>query len=413
MKCEIFEGLSALRRDSRIGPAVRGCFELLWHLTGGRADYIVVTTKRIAYDFGVERRAVEKWLCKLEEFGLVEVVDRDKRCGTIHLYVFHPRPERREPRPDPQRRLEFPRLDLCAPKGPGERTDASTCAPKGPARLGEASNCARKGPDATNPVGPHARVDSDDDEEQNFIIINQINADDPVWQRLSGAADKLVYEIYRRKGSCPSLSRYQSIFLLSVALLAETMGDGWVTNAVAATEESEKARKPPSYLRTCLVQRYCAKYGCADDCGRRKVESLLAIVETAVGQFLTKTKWRPDQAYLRKRPTTEAECRASSLNDQRHAAAEYPLEPGELKSGYFAAIRKPVAAAAVQHERGLDREPSGHMYCPPGALPQLGPGKKAEANLEIGAIIASVQSSISREMPTSPTAIDRQREISP
>ena len=135
-KCEIFDSLAALRRDSRIGPAVRGCFEWLWHVAGGRADYIVVTTKRIAYDFGVERRAVEKWLDKLAEYGLIEIIDRDKRRGSIHLYVFHPRPERREPRRDRQQRLEFTAnagrdsLDLCAPKGPGVPSQASTCAPK-------------------------------------------------------------------------------------------------------------------------------------------------------------------------------------------------------------------------------------------------------------------------------------------
>ena len=134
MKCEIFEGLAALRRDSRIGPAVYRCFDWLWHLAGGRANYIVVTTKRIAYEFGVGRRAVEKWLEKLMEYGLVEVIDRDKRRGTIHLYVFHPRPERREPRPDPQRRLDFPatlgheRLDLCAPKGPAGDNISRACA---------------------------------------------------------------------------------------------------------------------------------------------------------------------------------------------------------------------------------------------------------------------------------------------
>ena len=135
MKCEIFESLAPLRRAG-IQLAVYCLFEWLWHLVGGRPDYIVVTTKQIAYEFGKERRTIEGWFDKAGEQGLIEVMDRDKRRGTIHVYVFHPCPDRRERRPDPQRKLGFGSgrvMGKCARNPSRARWHGASCA-KNPRR---------------------------------------------------------------------------------------------------------------------------------------------------------------------------------------------------------------------------------------------------------------------------------------
>ena len=122
-------------------------FRVALHLAGGRADYIVVTTKRIAFDFGVERKTVEGWLEKLQEYGLVEVVDRDSAGGrSICTSSTHGRIGR-EPRPDPQQRLDFgsakrpgicdvktpSRLGICDAKTPSRQPALGFTTPKSPA----------------------------------------------------------------------------------------------------------------------------------------------------------------------------------------------------------------------------------------------------------------------------------------
>jgi len=296
MKCEVFEGLAALRRDSRIGPAVRGCFELLWHLAGGRADYIVVTTKRIAYDFGVERRAVEKWIAKLGEYGLVEIIERDKRRGTIHLYIFHPRPDRRESRPDPQRRLDFPptsgrdRLDLCAPKGPGGSGEASIYAPKGPAKPGEASTCAPKGPAGDNLSRACASDDSDDEEEFSSSSSLSLSAMDMV----HGAID-LRRRLFPDR--CPDLRHRDKVLLTSAVVIAESHGERgkhWLDESVELTIE-HKPGKTVQYLKACLregVATHLGRCSLADapDEFARILLAVRPMVEKAIVEFREKRR---------------------------------------------------------------------------------------------------------------------------
>ena len=47
-KCNLFEEMRALRRDSRIKPPLREAFEWVYHMSGGRPEHIVVSTKFLA-----------------------------------------------------------------------------------------------------------------------------------------------------------------------------------------------------------------------------------------------------------------------------------------------------------------------------------------------------------------------------
>jgi len=307
-KCEVFDSLAALRRDSRIGPAVRGCFEYLWHLTGGRADYIIVTTKQIAFEFGVERRAVEKWLLKLREYGLAEVIDRDKRRGTIHLYVFHPRPERREPRPDPQRRL-----DLWAPKGPDAGGEASICAPKGPATVGEASICAPKGP--AEDYLPRVRASDDSDDKEEVSSSSSLSLSVVLRDALS--VRQRLFPDRRSK-----LKHRDRVFLASVVVVARMeakSGKRWLNEAVDSTCE-HKPDKPIQYLKSVLRERVatelgrCALSEAADEFGR-----MLRDVRPTVERILE----QHDREQAARRAATPEPERADETNESTAAESEH------------------------------------------------------------------------------------------
>ena len=248
IKCHAFETLAVLRRDSRVGPAVRGCFEWLWHVAACHPEYIAVTTKQLAFEFGVERRAVEKWLAKLVEFGLVEIVERDKRRGLVCLYVFHPRPDRREPRPDPQRRLAFrcqeeagKALDLCARKVQPNRVK------RPPVR--------RKV--QPNTICPRGRV---------FLTTTTTIRIWLLWSRSLKSQTSPTpkstpaQEVRQKATSClpgqPRSKEWEVEFLFTIAVLeqANIGGDapGWVADAIAKTIEARPDR-PLRYLRSVLI----------------------------------------------------------------------------------------------------------------------------------------------------------------
>ncbi len=107
-----WDTLQPLRRDTAVGPAAKLCFEWLWHYAGGRPGYLVVNCKMIAYELGRDRSSAANWLSALEKHGLIEIVDRDKRRGALHVYVYHPNPGDRPARPDPQGRLPFEAPDV-------------------------------------------------------------------------------------------------------------------------------------------------------------------------------------------------------------------------------------------------------------------------------------------------------------
>jgi len=297
MKCETFEGLAALRRDSRIGPAVRGCFELLWHLAGGRADYIVVTTKRIAYDFGVERRTVEGWLEKLQEYGLIEVVERDRKRGTIHVYVFHPRPDRRGPRPDPQRRLDFrpgERLGIYARETPDGQSETNVGAHKSPGEQVETNVGEHKSPAADNISRACAIDDSDDDEE--ISSSSSLSA-----VELVQGALKLQDKLY--PGRLPTLSHRDKVLLVSAIIIGEAHGEKgkwWVDESIEATIE-HKAEKPIKYFKSCLREGVATTLGRChlDQTPAEFARIFLRVRPTAETKISEYRQWRNTQRAAR------------------------------------------------------------------------------------------------------------------
>jgi len=175
-----------------------------------------------------------------------------------------------------------------------------------------------------NPMGLHARACAPvelicfDDEEKNSIVI-KFNSSDPVWEKLPAAADRLVYRIYRHRGSCPSLSQRSTVFLLSVALLAEKLVDRdlWVHDAIDAASE-KCANTPPAYLRECIRRSYAASTGDAPD----GFEAILGQHRYRINRFLAESKWRADEGYRRACPPSQAALRSAEIAAERRTAAK-------------------------------------------------------------------------------------------
>ena len=176
--------------------------------------------KRAADVFGVHSRAIDKWVVNLQERGLSEVIEHDKRRGMVRVYVFHPLPELRGRRPDPQRLLALGTgaTEVGNEEGRPLRARRSN-------RNGRAATLAHEGQIKTLPAGKGITLEHDivpriefefDDEEESHIII-KLKRDNPIWKLLPGAADELVCKLYRKRGDCPVLDRRETVFLATVA----------------------------------------------------------------------------------------------------------------------------------------------------------------------------------------------------
>ena len=261
-------------------------------------------------------------------------------------------------------------------------------AQKTPGEHGETNVCAEN-PRQRQYV-PRRVDDLTDDEKKNFIFITPTPSD-PVWERLGDKADELVFRLYHRLGCCPQLTRRGSVFLVSVALLADKVGDAgeWLQDAIEATESQKGVKTPPAYLRTCLRGSYAAAT-CKDPSG---FEAIVAQLRRPVQRFLTISGWHPDEAYDRRRPPTPAESRAKEIELERQQA-DSPSEYRSLRKAFqetTAALRQ-GSAARTDRPAGLasvapadvgdaDRVPDAVL--PSGTAPQgLGRVRSPSAQIE-------------------------------
>ena len=127
-----WDQLAPLLGNRSIGPADKWAFAWLWRAAGNRPGTVVVTASALGAFFGASGRAAWKWVESLKKAGLVEEVDRDRRRGSVRLYVYDPAEDiaHRVGRSDPQGDLPgFADEDSSPPAGP---TSADLLALKGP-----------------------------------------------------------------------------------------------------------------------------------------------------------------------------------------------------------------------------------------------------------------------------------------
>ena len=88
-----------------LGPKL--AYLLLWERAGSQPEHIIVRPRDLANEMGLaDAKSARDYLEHLGRLGLVDIVDRHRRRGTISLYVYRPADiDDRTARPDPQRRL--------------------------------------------------------------------------------------------------------------------------------------------------------------------------------------------------------------------------------------------------------------------------------------------------------------------
>jgi len=162
--------LEPVFRDARLGPGVKLAFARLWWWGGSGPGQVVVASRILGAEFGASDRAARKWITKMVEARLIEIVDRDDQRGTIRIelqpigalirrrpitgssqqeFDFEKEGGADADRADSSETIRLRRgnaagepgapADLCARKGP------DLCARKGPAPPGDGSPRARSG----------------------------------------------------------------------------------------------------------------------------------------------------------------------------------------------------------------------------------------------------------------------------
>lgn len=273
-----WDGLAGLLADGSLGPAAKWAFAYLWRLAGYRPGRVTISANALGAFFGATHRAALKWIAALEARALVELVDRDRRCGPIHLYVYDPADEikRRLVRPDPQG--ELPGLetddptpaagdgpaDLLAHKGPDLSAWPDLLAPKGPAKL----SAEYREPDGETPrAGARARefpcCSENQEQEQEGKGTESLNL--PALGRDPNRFDGAEWDLVRNRfvdcveklwpGRTTALAGPDRIFLLRASALVQAgLDPRWLDEAVSAVVQ-EKREHPIRYLRGVLANR--------------------------------------------------------------------------------------------------------------------------------------------------------------
>lgn len=73
-----------------LGPALKGAFQTLWLASGCEPNHIVITAAWLGAACGAEPRTAWGWIQQLAEKGLLDMVDRDERRGSIQVYLYRP-----------------------------------------------------------------------------------------------------------------------------------------------------------------------------------------------------------------------------------------------------------------------------------------------------------------------------------
>ena len=73
-----------------LGPALKAAFHMLWLEAGCEPNHLVITARWLGAACGAESRTALGWISQLEKKGLISVIERDERRGTIQVFVFRP-----------------------------------------------------------------------------------------------------------------------------------------------------------------------------------------------------------------------------------------------------------------------------------------------------------------------------------
>ena len=313
--------------SKRLGAASKMAYrELYFRVRADGRAKIVINWRHLAELCGCKDAvSAKKWVACLEKNGLVSVVDRNEEKGTALLYVYKPFPGPPMQRPDLQKMLEFPELDLpeegpgvcrgkrpattpsdvcrdkrpdvCQDKRPRGRGQEPPDANSGPGSdlddsgdSGEGSDvcrgkrpgrpppdvCHDKRPTPVPQSSPHTQPQSSTTTKTDvFLSLSSLTSTSTVTE-LEEAVTELVATIWLAPERLPSLDEDSCRFAVEVAAMALHEDENqrpceWIHKAIRAT--GRKMRRQPvgdplgnplGYLRKCLENRLHEDGLCAE-----------------------------------------------------------------------------------------------------------------------------------------------------
>jgi len=339
-ECPVWRTLWAVLGDARLGAASKLLFVFLWFLNRGRPGELLLSPSRLATLLGRDRRRLFDWLANLEKLGLVEVLERERKRGTVRLLLFAPAPAvlRSESGSDCAQRFLF--------SADGSTEGAAVLTPE-PPRPGPAAVTAPKPPREETSYARTRAFDNFTLEDSSLGLDLTLTTTEGVKRVLLLA--KQIVSVALGKGTTPADPRERE-FVIAVALVAVWKGwQDWALGAAETTRRevaarrhtAEPIRKPCAYFRRVLAHDLCEHWAKAETKakGRKLLDRLLQTVRPKARQIEQRT-----------RPKRPAEASAERIVPLRQATLE------DLAAGrqVVAAAREALRACRVGKETGKD-----------------------------------------------------------
>src|SRR3954447_15254776 len=81
--------MRGLRKLLGRSAAMINVYQSLWNFCGERASVLSISFAELGADVGaMDQRTARGHIERLEEVGLLHVIDRDKKAGVVNLYVY-------------------------------------------------------------------------------------------------------------------------------------------------------------------------------------------------------------------------------------------------------------------------------------------------------------------------------------
>jgi len=340
--------LGTILGDRTIGAASKLAFYQLYKLCGWKLGVCLIRLDWLGTANGRDARSALDWLRELEKHGLISTDQRDKRRGTLRVWVLSLHPGDQERKPDPQLRLPFTvgpgvaseqassaRRGFCAETpaqtgvyvNPGRGLRSAYIAPgflrrnPGAATVGDAPSCdnsdQRAGVLAQKPRRAHDH-DYHDNDEEFIVVMNSVRPDLAEIERRAREAAAAAWP------NCPVDEKLFYLLVRTHVLVEHVWPDReraeeWLRHAIAVIADGN-GKFGFGYFRRCL------QYGCFDILGLCRCRSqsqefferaLLVVSDTVrplMDAFRAAESLKPPRRTL-----------AEELREQRRKAAKNPL----------------------------------------------------------------------------------------
>ena len=322
-----WDSLQVVWQDKSLGPAQKLAYSWLWWHIGGRPGKLTVTTGLLGAACGSGHEAACRWLSKLDDAGLIEIVDRDTRKGVVHLYVNDPRQEirTRPVTPDPQGEFEFANRDANSDSESGGADAATIRLSSEPSAVTKYGQTVTPGvteygqtvtPGVTEygqtvtpnlhpiPAGEtprtHARTRRPTDRPTGRPVIlvsdgSSIDLSTLDWAGAHRLAMGAVRWIPVKRKAAYEDAR---LLLFAAVLASVELPESCFRNAVDAVK-TKRPRNAAAYFRRCLAEEVARHYGQAESDGPRilrQIERAIVIPDEQVKALLDRLRETKQQA---------------------------------------------------------------------------------------------------------------------